>query len=907
MLARKFALFVLLPLLVLLAAGQAFVYFITSAELRTQRDDGLIAAANALDRSFSNRLDSIRDDLEVMAAYRQLGDYFRLLDFGRPEQADRRLVELEENYVVVAALKPLYKAFRFYDTEGLSRISVVDGERSYKQIDVGDTEWHRTALAAQDEQSRISRVHLDPAEERPSLTVFRPVRFGDAVRGVLAVDIQIQALAADLLPAARAASGGYVYLVGPSGAVVAWDGAGAPLGDQSGQRTTQRVLDGYRGVSSVESETGEMMRVAYVPQAESELGLVLAMPYDELFAPVHRMRELVVPTTALAVLFVALTGLWLVRRTVRPVRLLTDGARRITEGELGTTLDVQTGDEIETLADSFNRMTRSLQAAHDSERQINRDLVESVATAERRSAALERALHELQETQRQLAQAEKLGLLGQLAGGIAHDFNNLLGGILGSADLLQRGAGTTEERERYVEIIVKTGQRAADLVRQLLAFARPAPASHDSLDMHEVIDEVIRILRPTIDPRIEIRSRLKAKLTTIDGDRSAVQSALLNLGVNARDAMPDGGTITFTTADAALDPETCRRFGGAVKPGPFLQIDVADTGTGIPRDVRERIFEPFFTTKEPGKGTGLGLAAVYGTVHGHEGVISVYSEPGEGTLFKIFLPAAAEGAAARRIPEVVKGSGRILIVDDEPVIRNLARDMLRGLGYEVALANGGPEALDFYCAEGDSIDLVILDLVMPEMNGAEVLRALKRIDPKVRVLIASGFHLDMDAPDLKRDGANGFLSKPFIVADLSQAVASAMVGVPDTTGPLRILIAEDSPINREVIGAQMRELGHTAEMVEDGEAAVARAQADSFDLILMDVQMPEMDGIEATEAIRAAGSAVPIVAMTGRDSEADQDRCLEAGMNGFLAKPMMLDTLRTAITRAVRVRPPGAH
>ena len=389
---------------------------------------------------------------------------------------------------------------------------------------------------------------------------------------------------------------------------------------------------------------------------------------------------------------------------------------------------------------------------------------------------VEKRTKEVEATQARLWQAQKMEAIGQLTGGVAHDFNNMLVGILGSADLLQQGIGTPDEQKRYVETIIETGQRAAELVRQLLAFSRPAPAHKAALDAHDVVGEVMAILQRTIDPRILVRSHFKARRPTVEADRTALHSALLNLGLNARDAMPDGGVLTFATKDIVLDAETCERQRYPVSPGPYLEIGVADNGTGMSKEVLDRIFEPFYTTKSVGAGTGLGLAAVYGTVRGHDGVLDVYSEPGNGTHFRILLPAS-ESPVATGTPNaatIVRGSGHILLVDDEPVIRNLGRDMLRGLGYEVSLADGGEQALAIYRERGADIDLVVLDLIMPGLNGSQVLAELKRIDSHVRVLIASGFHRDVDVPQDDDEGAAGFIGKPFVLSSLSQAVAATM-------------------------------------------------------------------------------------------------------------------------------------
>ncbi|MHC4941060.1 MAG: hybrid sensor histidine kinase/response regulator [Planctomycetota bacterium] len=378
---------------------------------------------------------------------------------------------------------------------------------------------------------------------------------------------------------------------------------------------------------------------------------------------------------------------------------------------------------------------------------------------------VEERTREVEEAQSRLWQAEKMEAIGQLTGGVAHDFNNLLGVILGSAELLGSGELNEEEAAAYTATIMGAGRRAADLVQQLLAFSRPTPSERSTLDLHAMIEEVVRILSQTIDPRIAVNARLGASRATVSGDRSALQAALLNLGLNARDAMPEGGELTFSTAEVTS--------GDA---GAYLEIVVADTGAGIPSELLCRVFEPFFTTKPVGKGSGLGLAAVYGTIQAHNGSITAGNNRTSGAHFRILLPISSEEPEEVEVRDgVVRGTGRILVVDDEFEIRRLADDMLTSAGYEVVLADGGEQALALY--DGD-FDLVVLDYVMPELNGSQVLRALRRFDPSVRVLIVSGFQLDRSQQDVRNEGAIDLLRKPFLAADLTRAVAAALTADP---------------------------------------------------------------------------------------------------------------------------------
>ncbi|MDD9939745.1 MAG: response regulator [Myxococcales bacterium] len=381
-----------------------------------------------------------------------------------------------------------------------------------------------------------------------------------------------------------------------------------------------------------------------------------------------------------------------------------------------------------------------------------------------------RDVTERKELEKQFRQAQKMEAIGQLAGGVAHDFNNLLTGVMGLAELLDQDY-SEDGRPRE---IVQIGHHAAELVRQLLAFSRRAPARTKLTDLNELVRSVQQILGRTVDRRIEIRMDLSSDKCMILGDASQLQSALLNLGINARDAMPDGGTLTLSTRLVTL-AESIPSRGGVVPPGAYVEVTVADTGAGIPKSIRDRVFEPFFTTKEQGKGTGLGLAAVYGTVQSHHGGLCLASDVGRGTVFQIYLPERRE--PERKSDEHVRapavGKGRIVVVDDEEVVRNVAAAMLEGLGYHVDVFADGAAAVDCYSRGVGAIDLVVLDIIMPRMTGLEVARRLREVHSGVRILFVSGYpETDAHAPPGFND--TPFLQKPFTRDQLAEAVASVL-------------------------------------------------------------------------------------------------------------------------------------
>jgi PAS domain S-box-containing protein len=381
--------------------------------------------------------------------------------------------------------------------------------------------------------------------------------------------------------------------------------------------------------------------------------------------------------------------------------------------------------------------------------------------------------HNLEE---QLRQAQKMESLGRLAGGIAHDFNNLLGPILGYAEMIQFNSEPGSPLNEQADVIMRSAERAAGLTRQLLAFSRKGKTVSVEVEMHRILDDVIGILKRTIDPRIELRTRYGATNARLMGDPSQLQNALLNLAINARDAMPQGGILDFTTQDVTLDAAYCARQPEPILPGPYLEIRVADTGLGMDRETVARIFEPFFTTKELGKGTGLGMASVYSAVKQHQGVIQVQSELGQGTIITLLLPLdeKTEAAESPAGDLSLEGEGLILVVDDEKAIRNVLDDSLQLMGYRTILACDGQEAVDLFQQHHTQISAVILDYMMPKRNGREVLAFMRQTNPRVPVLIASGYSFGADAKTFLDEGAVAYIEKPFRIQTIAEKIQEAI-------------------------------------------------------------------------------------------------------------------------------------
>jgi PAS domain S-box-containing protein len=387
---------------------------------------------------------------------------------------------------------------------------------------------------------------------------------------------------------------------------------------------------------------------------------------------------------------------------------------------------------------------------------------------------------ELHQMQERLRQTEKMDAIGQLAGGVAHDFNNQLTGILGYADMLASQL-SDPTLLKYAQKIITASERSAELTAQLLAFGRKGKHLDEPVEIHRVIKDAISMLERSIDKRITLTQNLHANPATTRGDPTQLYNAFLNLGINARDAMPEAGELTYTTELVQLDAISIRQNQYNCAPGIYICISVADTGIGMSRETQRKAFEPFFTTKSQGKGTGLGLSSVYGTIKNHGGAINIYSELDNGSTFRVYLPLVTSKPVPHDTiePAVAKGTGTILIVDDEPMLRELGNDLLRSLGYQTTACKDGQEAVEYYQGHWQEIDLVILDMIMPRMNGRDAFKAMHQINPEVRAILSSGYSINGKAQEILDDGVMAFVGKPFKRQELAATIAQIMTKDPD--------------------------------------------------------------------------------------------------------------------------------
>jgi len=408
------------------------------------------------------------------------------------------------------------------------------------------------------------------------------------------------------------------------------------------------------------------------------------------------------------------------------------------------------------------RLTQRAMELVAANEELNREI------AERKRAEAERV-----KLEEQLRQAEKMRAIGTLAGGIAHDFNNILGAILGYGELAQRKAGESGPLREQLDQVMQAGSRGKRLVEQILAFSRSGVGERLPVHVQSVVEETLELLAASLPPTIRLEKKLRSADAAVAGDATQLHQVMMNLCTNAVQAMPEGGVVTVTLERTDVG-EARELAHGALAPGPYLRLQVSDTGTGIPRAVLERIFDPFFTTKRVGEGTGLGLSLVHGIVINLGGAVDVETREGAGTTFAVWLPSSGEAPA--RVVDAAgvlpHGSGEVvMIVDDERALVNVAEEVLAGLGYEPVGFNSSADALAAFCAEPDRYDIVLTDETMPDMTGIELAREIRCLRADIPIVLMSGYSGPRLTEGARAAGVSDVLRKPLVSRDIAEALA----------------------------------------------------------------------------------------------------------------------------------------
>ncbi len=510
-------------------------------------------------------------------------------------------------------------------------------------------------------------------------------------------------------------------------------------------------------------------------------------------------------------------------------------------------------------------------------------------------SAEHQAEEERSRLEQRLRHAQKMESVGRLAGGVAHDFNNHLTVINGYCDMLLEELASDDPLRDEIGEIRAAGQRAAALTEQLLTFSRKQVVELRPISLNGVVEEHCRMVRRLIGDDIEVVTDLEPQLGAVMADRGQMQQVLMNLAVNARDAMPRGGKLIIGTGNAEIGPGA-EGASHDIKPGAYVVLTVSDTGTGMTPEILSKIFEPFFTTKSAGAGTGLGLATVYGIVEQGGGFLRVSSEPGHGATFRIYLPRTAqrvEDAAAtggrRKAP---RGCETVLVVEDQEDVRRLAVSILRKNGYRVLEAGSGAEAVGVAAKYAETIDLLITDLVMPGMTGRELAAKLQASRAAIKVLYMSGYTNDGVAPQSVIDPGMPYLAKPFTPADLASKVREAL-GVADARR--RILVIDDDQAVRDCVCETLARAGFDVLPAPDGDAGLRMVEAHKVHLVITDLVMPEREGLETVKLLRQRYPEVHVIAMSGAFEGEFLKAAARMGAQATFLKPVDTGRLLTAV------------
>jgi signal transduction histidine kinase/DNA-binding response OmpR family regulator len=654
------------------------------------------------------------------------------------------------------------------------------------------------------------------------------------------------------------------------------------------------------------------------------VGTVYVAAEYPLMAQVKRYCLILAAVLFGSLLVALVMSSWLQSAVTKPILALTTAVNQvIRKRDFSLRVEKTTEDEVGVLVDAFNDMLGEVGERANALQQSNTRLQQEVTVRVEAEEALRQLNNTLEErigertselakAHEQLRQSQKLEAIGQLTGGVAHDFNNVLQVIAGNLQLLQMSMAGNPEAQRRLETAAFAADRGAKLSSQLLAFARRQPLQPVATNIGRVLRGMDDLLRRALGESVQIETVVAGGLWATLVDPHQLENVILNLAINARDAMKGDGRLTLELNNAMLDDDYVA-YEPDVAPGQYVVLAISDTGCGMPPEVIARAFEPFFTTKREGEGTGLGLSMAYGFVKQSDGHIRIYSEVGTGTTIKIYLPRSmqpeVEVPNTRNVP-VMGGNETILVVEDDAVVQATVVDMLGALGYRVLKANDGQSALTIL-QSGVPVDLLFTDVVMPgPVRSVEVARQAKQMFPNIEVLFTSGYTQNAIVHGGRLDPGVELISKPYRREELARKIRqlfgarkdvaavpapsvpapAAPTNQPSAPGqPLSILVVEDEQDARTLLGELLLVLGHAVEAVASAEEALQALENSRFDVLLTDISLPGMSGLDLANAVAARGDGMKIVFSSGYGATINGDLKFEAAS---LPKPFTLASLQ---------------
>jgi PAS domain S-box-containing protein len=529
----------------------------------------------------------------------------------------------------------------------------------------------------------------------------------------------------------------------------------------------------------------------------------------------------------------------------------------------------------------------------------------------RHFVAVQEDITENRRLQAQFLQAQKMEAIGLLAGGVAHDFNNLLTIINGYTEMVLQNHMLPDATRALLTPVLRAGEQAANLTRQLLMLGRAQPDAPVLIETGNVLANLNEFFRRILPANIRLEITVRARPAVVKADPTLLQQVVMNLVLNARDAMPEGGRLRIEVDRTSVPEQPGQRpLQGEITPGSYIVLEISDSGAGMSEEVQRHLFEPFFSTKPQGRGTGLGLATVYGIVRQYGGFIEVRSAPGAGASFRVLLPDAG-APAPEHLPEVAgsllpRGAETVLVVEDAPEVRQLTADSLKNLGYTVLTAGSGEEAIALARQHQGTLDLLFTDVMLPGISGPDTARAIQELFPGIGVLFASGYVAgDAELASLRQPGVH-FLSKPFPLAELAVKLRETL----ESRAPAaRILVVDDDESIRDLFAAILTEAHYEVATARNGDEALVKMESFPADLLLLDLVMPDREGIETLAELRKRGHPARVIAMSGAFGGQFLRVAQVLGADATLLKPIaragLLETVRKVLASPPKVRPPA--